>query len=521
MVRTAIALVALGAGGAGLAQAPSELSLDQALRMALANNLDLVSARINPSVAEQQVVFQQATFDPVVELAASRSETSRQPIDPTQPQDRTVTDFSATVNQQLKFGGRASGALFVSENDAPGFNLINPRYDAGLTLAFDMPLLGGRGREVTTEALLLARRELEISWGDLQQQAALTLETVEGAYWDVLAARQALDVERQALERAEDLLVLNRKKVEVGTLAPIEITQAEAGVASQVEQVLLAEVALENAEDELLRLLAVPSASSLWSDPVVLVDRPVFVPVEVDLERAIEEALRSRPEMAAVQQRLQNRELSERVARRGLRHDLDLNLRYTALGDNDNSLLLPGPDMMFGTIDDVFLPSRGSTGDAFSEIPENENYTWTAGLTYRLPIGNRADRATYRIAQLSREQAEVAVEQQELTIRVEVRAAAREVESAVQRVEAAQKNVELQREKLEAEQKKFENGMSTSFEVLTFQNDLADAELSLIRAQLDYLTALAGLQRAQGTLLASHGLALARETVDPGEPRSP
>jgi outer membrane protein TolC len=130
-------------------------------------------------------------------------------------------------------------------------------------------------------------------------------------------------------------------------------------------------------------------------------------------------------------------------------------------------------------------------------------------VTYTLPIGNKAAKARHRIAELNREKGSVDVQNQEQTVRVEVRSAVREVESGVKRVAAARKNVELQEKKLEAEQKKFENGMSTSFEVLTFQNDLADAELSMIQAGLDYARSLIAFERSKGVLLESRGLTLA------------
>ena len=129
-------------------------------------------------------------------------------------------------------------------------------------------------------------------------------------------------------------------------------------------------------------------------------------------------------------------------------------------------------------------------------------------MTFSYPLRNRAAKANYAIAQLNREKSAVDVKNQEQTIRVEVRRAVREVESGKKRVDAARANVVLQRKKLEAEQKKFENGMSTSFEVLTFQNDLADAELAEIRALIDYNKALVALERVKGTLLEARGLTL-------------
>ena len=130
-------------------------------------------------------------------------------------------------------------------------------------------------------------------------------------------------------------------------------------------------------------------------------------------------------------------------------------------------------------------------------------------MVYSVPLGNKAAKANLRVAELTTQKGEIDVLKQEQTIRVEVRAAAREVDSGTKRIAAANKNVELQEKKLDAEEKKFQNGMSTSFEVLTFQRDLADAELGRINAALSYIKALVALERSKGTLLQARGLTLA------------
>ena len=140
------------------------------------------------------------------------------------------------------------------------------------------------------------------------------------------------------------------------------------------------------------------------------------------------------------------------------------------------------------------------------QIPPMDSFIW---LTYAYPFGNRAAKSNYAISKISSEKSQIALESVMQDVRVDVRRSARAVESGYERVVAARKNTELQTKKLEAEQKKFDNGMSTSFEVFTFQTDLRNAQLSLIRALLDYNKSLADLERAKGTLLESKGLKLA------------
>ncbi len=333
------------------------------------------------------------------------------------------------------------------------------------------------------------------------------MEEVENAYWEVLSVREALRIARLSLQRAEQLLALNRKKVEAGTLAPIEVTEAEAGVASQVELVIVAETSLENAEDLLVQLLAAPEGSTLWDVPIIPTDRPSFVPVEIDLGETIALAMERRPAIINARRNLANRELSQRVARRRTQPDINLSARVRPAGNN-RELLDVGTDGIPGSFDDE-PENVGTLGVAIREIPEFENYNWSVSLDVAYPIRNRAAKASYQSARLELDRAVTNLRNQEQSIRVEVRQAVRNVDSGVQRIEAARISTELQRKKLDAEQRKFANGMSTSFEVLSFQRDLANAELAEIRAALDYVKALTALERAKGTLLEARGLTLA------------
>jgi outer membrane protein TolC len=483
------------------------LTLAESLRIALEQNLDLVSARVDPAIAEQNITAVDATFDPTLFSSPFHRESEQEISNLSSLSSFESDSMNVGVEDLFKFGG-AGRVDFEGRRDlASGpFVTSETTYTSGLAMSFTQPLLKGFGTEVTTEQLVLREGDLEISREQLRVSAHGVLERVEGGYWDLLAAYAALDVSKQALERAQDLLGLNRKKVEVGTLAPIEITQAEAGVASEEENVIIAETNLENAADELRRLLAVPEGDPLWNERLLPVDSPPVEVGAIDLEAAIDTAMAQRPELLNARQVLRNTELSERVAKRLLRPELELAAALTPSGNNFE--VNPGFDGIPGTTDDQF-GAEGQLGEAIQEIPEFDNYDWSLGLNFRYPVGNRAAKSSYSIASLSRQKAEIGVSNQEQTIRVEVRTAVRAVESGMKRIDAAQKNVELQREKLEAEQKRFDNGMSTSFEVLTFQNDLSNAQLRLINARLDFVKAVTALERVKGTLLESRGLDLA------------
>jgi outer membrane protein len=477
------------------------LSLGEALSHALEQNLDLSIAKKDPEIAYHDVLFQKSAFDPLFATEYFHNDNKSEPTQLGAGLESKNDRLSANFQGLLKFGGKWSAGLTTTRSDTNSvFNFYNPQYESGLALGFVMPFLRGLGVEANTANLVIAKRNLDVSHETLRGQATTTLRTVEDAYWNLRAAREAQRVAEQTLRLSEDLYDLNKKKVEVGTLAPIEITQAEANVASNVELTIRSKETVGNAEDNLRRLMAIPKDDPMWVHTIVPTEEPVKEARTVNLDEAIEKALVARPEIIEARSAVENSRLSEKAARNAARHQLDLTAGLTPSGNN----LI---DVIPGTPNDTFI--TGNVGDSYSEIPKFNNYSWTLGLTYSVPIANRAAKANYAIATINREKQEIALRNTEDLVRVDVRTAARAVEAGFERVTAGRKNVELQTKKLDAEQKKFDNGMSTSFEVFTFQTDLRNAQLSLIQALLDYNKSLADLERAKGTLLESKGLKLA------------
>jgi outer membrane protein TolC len=222
------------------------MSLSEALTKALENNLDLAVAKKDPEVAWNDVLFQKGAVDPLFTSTLSHTEFKSE-LSPffiggnvvyASPTSKT-TDISAEIRQLLNFGASYSIGLTSQYNDSNPFNTYNPQYSTGLTLRFNLPLLKGFGRETTEYAP--ARRGAEHRH---QPRGAARpghhddpgpSRRLLGPFW---ASMKAQEVAEQALKLAQDLADLNRKKVDVGTLAPIEITQAEANVAANVEGVI-------------------------------------------------------------------------------------------------------------------------------------------------------------------------------------------------------------------------------------------------------------------------------------------
>jgi len=298
------------------------------------------------------------------------------------------------------------------------------------------------------------------------------------------------------LRLAQELLKLNRIKVEVGTLPPIEITTAEAEVASREQGVIVAENTVRDAEDTLRRALNMPKGGDAWLRPIEPTDEPSFLERPVDLQQDLEVALANRPDL--VQARLEVDNANTRLAFDKNQLKWDLGFRGTYLlsglaGDNP-SFFDPNTGTFF------VVPLNEDFIDSYDSLAGGDFDSWSVSLNLNIPIGNNAAQANYTASRLALEQAEVSYERARLGAEVEVRIAARAILTNRKRIEAAEKNVELQRKKVEAEQKKFENGMSTSFQVLEFQEDLTTALGQKNRALVDYRKSITALEQAKGTL---------------------
>jgi outer membrane protein TolC len=224
----------------------------------------------------------------------------------------------------------------------------------------------------------------------------------------------------------------------------------------------------------------------------------------VDLDQEVRKAIDNRTDLASARLALKSADSTLAFRRNQMRYSLDVNATYTLQGlAGDTRAILADPN--FGI--PYVPPDNGrGIGDAFEPIPKLDFPTYRVSVTLGIPIGNRAEEAQYSSARLQREQAAIAYEDFEQAAIVQVGVAVRRVQTDRKRIEAAEKNRILQEKKVEAEQKKFENGLSTSFQVLTFQNDLAEALSAENQARVDYRISLANLDNVTGVLDQAHGV---------------
>ena len=491
------------------------LTLREALALALDNNLNIAVRRYEPIVSEADILFERGVFEPTLSFAGSQQELTSLSVDPfTQSQPSVVNNIragSVTFSDPLSSGGRLTatfrGNMFRSGD--PRF-AISPVFSSDLILTYDQSLLRDFGFDVNKTGIRIARRNLSISESQFRQAVIDTINNVEKAYWDLKFALQDLEVKRHSMRLSQETMAQNKIRVEVGTMAPIEVTTAEAEVASRHQEVLLAENALENSRDLLLLRLNQPKTSPLWVLPVNPVDEPPFDPeMTIDLEAAIQEAYANRPDLEQTQFLLENDEDIVARARNGLRMDLTARAQYQRSGLTGKNTA-QALDTDGDGIPDLFIPARSLLNDSFSDaasqIYDEIFDSWLVSLNLAIPLGNKQAKARFLNARLRQEQRREFLDAQELDTVISVRNSARAVHNTVERVQAARVNVRLQRERLSAENKRYENGMTTTFNLFQFQDDLTQAESMVSLALVDYNKALSDLETAKGTLARSRGV---------------
>ncbi|MEW5805855.1 MAG: TolC family protein [Acidobacteriota bacterium] len=482
------------------------LSLDRCIELALENNLVIAAQRIDPEINRLNYEIARTLFDPNLSTGGSRSVSNSQAVTFISITKREYDNYDISLSGKALTGGSYSLSLNASRTYlTAGFPItFNPSYTTGINLNITQPFLRNFGREVTKHNILVSKNSYDMSLSSFQRIVIDTVTLAEQAYWNLVGAIDNLKVQKESLKLAEDQLERNRIMVKVGTRAPIDVTDAEATVASRVLSVINAENAVKAAEDSLRKILNIAPGTSLWDSAILPTDRPSFEAVSVDLEASIDAALRKRPEIEESRINLKNLELTMRYQKNQGLPLLDLSGSYGLSGVSGT--ILPGPDGLMGTPDDIFV-QEGISG-AFDDVKDRNYTNWSLGLNFAIPIMNRAASRQYVISKLNYDKANIQHKSLEQQIAIDVKEAARNIEMSLKRLDAARASKILSRERLNAAQKKFENGMATNFEVAEYQQYLATAESEEINALIEYNKALLSLEKAQGTLLQKRGIVL-------------
>lgn len=487
------------------------LTLEDAISLALQRNLDVAIERYTRTqslfgIEQNRGIFDLGAF---IDSSVSQSTTpSANVLDRTALIDSDQRSLTFGLDQLTPFGGQASFRVLGSRTSSSSPNaLLNPQFGARSSLQFTQPLLRDFGKLATTRPIRIARVTSQISREQLELQVSAVIRQVSDAYWGLVNARDQLQVAEEGLKLAEELHERNKIQVEVGTLAPLELVQSEATVATRKEEIIQAEAAVGDARDQLLELLNL-ERERYWDLDVEPATDPATEHIDIDLDQSLSTAMEERPEIRQAKLDLQRLSIDSRFFRNQKLPRADLTLSYGAIGLAGQGEL-PNPSDPLGP----GIPLNTDLLDALRQVRQRDFDTWTIGLTVSYPLQNRAARAQSTVADLAFEQGERRLEQVELQVTTDVRTAARAVRTAAQQIESAKISRRLQEKNLDAEQKRYENGMSTSFQITQIQDDVTQARSREVQAITGYRIALARYYQSIGRLLEQAGVEL-----DDGEP---
>jgi len=502
-VATAVLTPAVAAAQAGLpAGAPPagvrRLTVEEAVQIALANNLGVQVARVDPRIEDLAVAQAQAawfpTFSTTVQTAGTDTPNASflsGALGPKTSDHRVTTNLG--MGQTLPWGGTYSLGWDSTRSTTTNlFSNFSPQLRSSLALTYRQPLLRGFSIDTPRQQLQVSRKNREIADVTLRQSMAVTSRAVRYAYWDLAYAIAALQVQRQSLDLAASSLRETRARIEIGTTAPIDAVEAEAEVAQREEAVIVAEAQIATAEDALRALVYDPAAADFWTFRIEPVSQPTFEATAVDVDAALRGALMNRTDLQRTQKSLEAADINLRYFRNQTLPDVTASLDYGLTGLGGTQFVrgsgFPGP--VVGQTERGFADVLG---DLFSKDFPN----WTASLTVSYPIGPTPQNAGLARARLQYSQSQTQLRNQQLQAATEVRNAARQVLTNQKRVETTRVSRQLAERRLEAEERKLAAGTSTSFFVFQAQRDLAQARNNELRAVLDYNRSLVDLETVQ------------------------
>ncbi len=475
------------------------LSLDQAISLALANNQDM-NVSVNAAEASRWVLLQDlGIYDPLLQAQVSRAHTEQPATSAllgAQVNTVDTTDARAQISQLAPTGGVFTlGFTGDKTTTNSSFVFINPSYSSSLTLSLNQPLLRNFGPGPTNWTIRIARDTRDSSYQTFVRSVQTTVNSVEQAYWDLVYAIQNLAVKKESLTIAQDLNRITQIKINVGSLAPIEITQTEVGIATAEQDIITAEGLIGDAQDRLIRVINVDPLR--WSTTAIApTDQVRAEDVKIDVEEGTKTALIRRPEVLTAAYTVDADHIRYDYWKNQVLPALNLTASYGNPGIGGDS-----HDPTTGAI-----LSTGNFGDAFQQVIDRKFKNWSVGLNFSFPILNRAARGAYGAARYLWESDKALYTTTEQNVVVDVRAAARAIDTARRQIVAAQKGRELAEKNLDAVKKKYDNGMSTSFEVTQIQRDLSAARTTELQALTVFRKAVAAYHYSIADILDWKGI---------------
>ena len=487
-----------------------ELSLKDVIAHTLKNNVRIAVQEFQSKIRKEEIITQESVFDPTLSLEGKAIQERNLVASAfAQPPkiNSNAQSLDLSFNQKLKTGTEYELRFENSRNETnSAFAGLNPQYTTRFEVNLTQPLLKNFGLDVNKSNIYIANNNLDISDFDFKNKVIEVIRNAEDVYWDLVFSLEDLKVQQKSVERAKDLERRVKAQVEVGTLAPLEILQAKSEVASREEAVIKAYKLIQDNQDNLKNILNIPFDSPEGLKEIRPLDTPKFlVEAQVSLEESILTALKNRPDYLASKKELNNKHIQVKFNENQLYPTLDLVASFGLNG-------ISGEAQAVGFPTPRTNPFGGNFGRSQERTFSGDSSTWEGGLLFKYPLGNREAKSKLAVSKLETAQLLMNIRDLEKTIVLEVREAARLISTNKKRVQAARVARKLAEEKLSAEEKKFEVGLSTSFNVLEFQTDLATEQSKELQAIVDFNKSKIKIRKVQATTLEEYNIRMASDS---------
>ncbi len=507
------------------------LSLREALSMALENNKDIEVARQNVKIAEFDLLGAHGIYDPKISTTAFY-ERIKSPISSFlsggQNGSTIQSDYTGTARLEgltSKFGGSYHfdfSSVRLTSNSS--FTALSPQYPSSITFSYTQPLMRGLKFDSARRQIEIGKKNLSLTDAQFRQRAIETITSVQRAYWDLVFALRSLQVQRDAVAVAKTQLEHNRRLVNEGQLAPIDLVSSESQITTYEQGVFTALEDVTRFENTLKNLIARDHVADIWADSIVPTDSVDLTVPDVSLTDALKTAVDNRPELQQSEVLSQINQIDQLYYKDQTKPAIDLVGSYGSTG-LAGSIASAGVNPFTASsqavrdrVDELsrlahldplplvpattFSPNLvGSYPQSVENLLANRYNNFKVGVQINFPLRNRTAEAQLGRSLVEGQRLATQREQLQQTIQVEVRNALQSVRSAETRLRAAVSTRELNEQQFSSEQRKLDAGQSTVFLVLERQNALTTAKGLELKAQTDLNKAIADLQKATGNSL--------------------
>jgi outer membrane protein len=491
------------------------ISLKDLTKLALQNNLDIAIADTNEVLYQQRYRKAFAPYEP--ELIVGMGVQSSKSANTNVATASTTGNFNkfdrsywnVQYAQSFHSGADLTVDYRTSRSDTTqAFALFNPQYSASSLITFTQPLRRNFRIDSNRSVILLANLDIKNNDSMFKKKVVDTIAKIQAQYWDLVSAIRDYDIKRESVKLAQIQLDNNKKKVEIGTLAPIGITEARADMASREVDLIQAEEKIYTTENTMRSLISNDRNADIWRRTIIPTDSAELKEVKVGLDTAIDTALANRPELEQLAIKLSQNDINTQLDQNTKKWRWDLVGSFGSVG-------VGGPQSFDTTGKPRVSPEFvGGLGNSYKTLFGEGLTNWSIGFNVRIPLRDHAIQAQMAEHKVQRQQTLMDRKNQEQTIIVEIRNAVQALDTNKKRVDMAKVARELAEEQLEGETKRFQAGLSENFRVLDRQRQLSQAQGVELRELITYKKSVIDLQKAMYTLLEANDFEIAKTSAE-------